>query len=249
MNPGCLKNPGGWCVLFWETHKSALWWGPASIAWFVSILVKNTNGIFWGSEIRRHPSLDSFSLWSSRPSTICEVNHKFGLTSLLKTCRLPTCHRNQSAASHLQAHLPEFNPCPLDGDSVLTGRQLEETQFSYNHSEFLLWCQVTILSCSAHNFIWIRYSSDNPGKPQHARGERFTHAILFHSKKIIKVEKIVIETAVLLSKSFLLSVFGDTIQSWPLWLQSSVPNQRMFSRELIKQIQVPNDNRNIILTG
>ena len=43
----------------------------------------------------------------------------------------------------------------------------------------------------------MKSSSDNPGKPQHARKERFIRVVLFHSKKIIKVEKIVIETAVL----------------------------------------------------
>lgn len=91
--------------------------------------------------------LQIVSLWFRLSFTRCRVNHKFGLTSvLLKTCRLPTHHRSRSAASHLQADLPVSNPCPFDGASVLIGRQLEDTQFSYNHCEFLLWCLVTILS-------------------------------------------------------------------------------------------------------
>ena len=66
------------------------------------------------------------------------MNHKFSLTTLLKTCRLPTHHQSEKVASHLQAQLPELNPCPLDRASILTGKQLEKAQFSYNHSESLL---------------------------------------------------------------------------------------------------------------
>lgn len=69
---------------------------------------KNTNGIVSGSETKSHAPPDWFLFDLVNPPLL-QVNHKFGLTTLLKTCRLPTPHGSENVASHLQAQLPEFN--------------------------------------------------------------------------------------------------------------------------------------------
>ena len=162
------KDPRGLvCSILRKTHRPTLWQGPSSELF--KILVKTSNRIPSNSKTRRHSPPDCF-LWSSRSFTICDVNHKCGLASLLlKTYRLPPHHRRQSAASHLQAHLPEFTHVLWAGPVYLLANKWTKHNFPITmlNCFFDVHLQFCPACSSAYTLIWIRSSSDDPLKPQH----------------------------------------------------------------------------------
>lgn len=130
--------------------------------------------------------LEIVCLWSSRSSTICKMNHKFGLTSLLlETCRLPTRHRSQSTASHLQAHLLELTHILWTGPVY----SLADNRSKHNFPKpFWIPPLMFVYNSVPHTAVPTIFSESDPalitlGSHTTARGERFKHAILFHCKK------------------------------------------------------------------